>query len=56
MSIIFGDWVIFIYSFVAMIVFRCLVIPAEEEKLIAVFGEDYIKYQTHTGVLIPKLR
>jgi protein-S-isoprenylcysteine O-methyltransferase Ste14 len=39
-----------------MIVFRYLVIPAEEEKLIAAFGEDYEKYQNHTGALIPKLR
>jgi protein-S-isoprenylcysteine O-methyltransferase Ste14 len=56
LSIIFGDWVIFIYSFVGMIVFRYLVIPTEEEKLIAVFGEDYEKYQNRTGALIPKLR
>ena len=56
LSVIFGDWVIFIYSLVGIIVFRYLVIPAEEERLIAVFGEDYKKYQNRTGVLIPKLR
>ncbi len=55
-SITFGDWVVFIYSLGGTIVFRYLVIPAEEKNLIAVFGEDYKKYQSFIGALIPKLR
>jgi protein-S-isoprenylcysteine O-methyltransferase Ste14 len=55
-SIFLGDWVIFVYSLVGTIVFRYLVIPAEEEKLITAFGEEYEEYQSRTGALIPKLR
>jgi protein-S-isoprenylcysteine O-methyltransferase Ste14 len=55
-SIIFGDWIIFIYTISGMIVFRYLVIPAEEDKLIAAFGEEYEKYQSRTGALLPRLR
>ena len=40
---------------VALPVFRCVVIPREEKKLLAVFGEDYRSYRRSTGALFPRL-
>lgn len=37
-----------------MIAFRDLVVPAEDEKLINAFGEEYLKFQNRTGALVPK--
>jgi protein-S-isoprenylcysteine O-methyltransferase Ste14 len=55
LSILAANWFIFFYSLVALIVFRYFVIPAEEDKLIDLFGEEYKEYQLHTGLLLPKL-
>ncbi|NIS79826.1 MAG: hypothetical protein GTO14_06380 [Anaerolineales bacterium] len=54
-SLIAGNWFIFVYCVIGLFVFRFLVIPAEEEKLVASFGEEYEKYRLRTGALIPKL-
>jgi len=41
---------------IALVLFKIVVIPREEQQLIAKFGEDYIAYQKTTGSLLPKLR
>ena len=55
-SITFGDWVILTFCVIGALVFRLLVIPTEEEKLIAAFGDQYEVYMQQTGAMIPKLR
>jgi protein-S-isoprenylcysteine O-methyltransferase Ste14 len=55
-SLIAGSWFIFAYFVVGTIAFRTLVIPAEEQKLIDAFGQDYRDYQHRSGALLPKLR
>lgn len=49
----FEDWVILAFALVGFLAFRFLVIPTEEERLEAVFGEDYVSYQRRTGTLLP---
>ncbi len=55
-SLVFGDWIIFGYTMAGVIAFRLLVIPAEEERLLDSFGEDYECYQSRTGALLPWIR
>lgn len=54
-SVTFGDWIILSFCLIGVLVFRFLVIPAEEQKLIAAFGEQYEDYMRRTGAIIPKL-
>ena len=54
-SLIASSWFIFVYFMAAVILFRFVVIPAEEKRLIAVFGEEYLAYKDETGALMPKL-
>ena len=55
-SLAFGDWIVFGYTVAGVIAFRLLVIPAEEERLLDSFGEDYESYQSRTGTLLPWIR
>jgi protein-S-isoprenylcysteine O-methyltransferase Ste14 len=55
-SLVLGDWIIFGYSVVGIIVFRLMVIPEEENQLLDTFGEDYECYQSKTGALFPWIR
>jgi protein-S-isoprenylcysteine O-methyltransferase Ste14 len=55
-SIIASNWFIFLYFIIAMVIFRFLVIPEEEKKLIEVFGKEYQDYIKRTGALVPKNR
>ena len=54
-GLMLGDWVLLLFSLVGTVVFRFMVIPAEEEKLVALFGEEYEKYKNQSGALIPKI-
>jgi protein-S-isoprenylcysteine O-methyltransferase Ste14 len=54
-SLVFEDWFILLYSVAGLLVFRFLVIPAEEEELLTAFGEEYKQYQGRTGKMFPKL-
>lgn len=40
---------------IAAVLFRTIVIPREEEQLIAKFGEEYLVYQKSTGRMLPRL-
>lgn len=51
-----GIWLILLLGILAAILFRLVVIPIEEEKLIEKFGDQYKSYQKQTGALLPKLR
>jgi protein-S-isoprenylcysteine O-methyltransferase Ste14 len=41
---------------VALSVFMLVAIRLEERDLVDVFGEDYLRYRTTAGMLVPKLR
>jgi protein-S-isoprenylcysteine O-methyltransferase Ste14 len=55
LSLVSANWFIFLYTLIGSFVFRFVVVPAEEKKLTEAFGEEYTKYQSRTGALIPKL-
>jgi protein-S-isoprenylcysteine O-methyltransferase Ste14 len=52
----FRDWILLGYFLVGAIIFRLLVIPAEEKQLLAAFGEEYESYQSRTGTLLPWIK
>jgi protein-S-isoprenylcysteine O-methyltransferase Ste14 len=54
-SIVANNWFLFAYWCLASIIFRYLVIPIEEKRLIEAFDEKYKDYQKRTGALIPKV-
>ena len=54
-GLMLGDWLLILFSVVGTIIFRFLVIPAEEERLIAAFGVEYERYISRTGALLPRL-
>jgi protein-S-isoprenylcysteine O-methyltransferase Ste14 len=55
-SLVFGDWILLGYSLAGFIIFRILVIPAEEQQLLETFGEEYEYYQRRTGRLFPRIQ
>jgi protein-S-isoprenylcysteine O-methyltransferase Ste14 len=55
LGLVAQSWFILAYGVVGLIVFRFVVIPAEEENLIASFGDAYRRYQSRTGAIFPKL-
>ncbi len=55
-SLVLKDYVILGYAMIGILAFRLLVIPAEEEKLLETFGEDYECYQSRTNALMPWIR
>lgn len=55
-SLILADSVILGYAVLGLLAFRLLIIPAEEQRLLETFGEDYECYQTRTGALFPWIR
>lgn len=50
-----ANWFILLWAVVAVIAVRLVVIPREEAQLVAKFGDDYRRYRTGTGSLLPSL-
>ncbi len=48
-----GSWLVLLLSGIGCILLRWLVIPLEEEALVAKFGDRYRDYRQRTGRLIP---
>jgi protein-S-isoprenylcysteine O-methyltransferase Ste14 len=48
-----GSWLVLLVSAIGWILLRWLVIPLEEEALVAKFGDRYRDYRQRTGRLIP---
>lgn len=55
LGLVAESWFVLAYAVVGIIVFRFVVIPAEEENLIASFGDEYRNYQRRTGAIFPRL-
>ncbi len=49
------SWFLFAYFVAGVLVFRLLVVPEEEKRLIEAFGDDYRSYRKTTGALFPKI-
>ena len=50
-----ANWFILLWAVVALIAVRLVVVPREEAQLVARFGDDYRRYRTGTGSLVPSL-
>ena len=50
-----ANWFILALASVVVVVIRWLVVPREEEALIAKFGDDYRHYIQGTGGMLPRL-
>lgn len=51
-----GSWFVLLATVIAFALLRVLVIPREEQALLARFGERYRAYISRTGRLLPRVR
>jgi protein-S-isoprenylcysteine O-methyltransferase Ste14 len=56
LAIIAGSWYLLLLACAAILVFRIVVIPKEEDNLVRAFGKPYEEYKRRTGALLPRLR
>ena len=56
LSLMAGNWFIALLWLIGVLVFRLVVIPIEEAKLIAAFDGEYEHYRARTGALTPRFR
>jgi protein-S-isoprenylcysteine O-methyltransferase Ste14 len=54
LSLIAGNWFMALLWLIGVLVFRYVVIPMEEAKLIAAFDGEYEQYMARTGALAPR--
>ena len=50
-----ASWLIMLLAATGAVIFRLVVIPKEEGRLIQAFGEDYQAYRSQTGAMLPRL-
>jgi protein-S-isoprenylcysteine O-methyltransferase Ste14 len=50
-----GSWFVLLATLIAFGLLRVLVIPREEQALLAKFGEGYWNYMQRTGRLVPRV-
>jgi protein-S-isoprenylcysteine O-methyltransferase Ste14 len=53
LSLMASNWFMALLGFIGVLVFRFVVIPIEEAKLIAAFDGEYEQYRARTGALAP---
>jgi protein-S-isoprenylcysteine O-methyltransferase Ste14 len=51
-----ASWFILLFTLIAAIMIRFVVIPVEERELVARFGDGYRDYSRRTGRLLPRFR
>ena len=54
LSLMASNWFMALLGFIGVLVFRFVVIPIEEAKLIAAFDGEYEQYRARTGALAPR--
>lgn len=55
LALIAGSWFMAVLWLIGVVVFRWIVIPAEEDNLISKFGDGYREYRARTGALVPRI-
>lgn len=56
LGLIAASWFVLLWSVIALIAMRLVVIPKEERHLLSAFGDQYRHYQRGTGSLLPFFR
>ncbi len=56
LGVMAGSWLVLLASVIAALLLRWLVIPREEQALLARFGDRYREYRQTTGRLLPRMR
>ncbi len=51
-----ANWLVLLATGAALVLLRWVVIPREEQALLARFGQRYREYTRQTGLLLPRLR
>jgi protein-S-isoprenylcysteine O-methyltransferase Ste14 len=54
LSLMAGNWFMALLWLIGVLVFRLVIIPIEEMKLIAAFDGEYERYRARTGALTPR--
>lgn len=55
MGLMLRSWLVLLFAAVALVLFRFVVIPAEEQRLIEKFGDQYSTYMRRTGRFLPRV-
>ena len=55
LALLSANWLLHGFWLIALLIFRLIVIPAEERNLIKKFGAEYEAYRARSGALIPRI-
>lgn len=56
LSLLASNWFMILIGLIGVLVFRLIVIPIEEEKLVERFGREYEEYRERTGAMVPRVQ
>jgi protein-S-isoprenylcysteine O-methyltransferase Ste14 len=49
-----ANWFILLFTLIALLGIRFVIVPVEEQALVAKFGDRYRVYMSHSGALVPR--
>ncbi|MGQ0737028.1 MAG: methyltransferase family protein [Acidobacteriota bacterium] len=55
-GLMLASWLVLVFAGIALVLFRFLVIPLEERRLVDKFGDRYLAYRLGTGALVPRVK
>jgi protein-S-isoprenylcysteine O-methyltransferase Ste14 len=55
LGLIAASWFVLLWSVIAWLGIRLVVIPREEAHLVTAFGDEYLRYRRGTGALLPSI-
>jgi protein-S-isoprenylcysteine O-methyltransferase Ste14 len=54
-GLMLASWLVLLFTLLAFVVFRFVVVPIEERQLELRFGDSYRRYRQTTGAMLPKV-
>ncbi len=55
LALLSASWLLLGFWLITLLIFRLIVIPAEERNMVEKFGHPYESYRDRTGALLPKI-